>query len=410
MGILIDNKQLMLEWDWYSNNEIGLDPSVLTHGSNKKAWWTCKSGHKWQASICTRTSGHGCPKCAKIYLGNKNATPNVGESLNDLFPEIAKEWNYNKNKELPTQVCAKSNKKVWWTCSVCGHEWESIISDRVSHRGCPICSRTMRTSEPERIVYFYIKKYFDDAIWSYKHEQLRDLEIDIYIPSHNIGIEYDGQALHKNTNKDLCKDKICDDLNIQLIRIREPNCPDYQTPANLIKLTDLNRATLTNEILNILIRLGIFNPDINIEHDKEQIDDLIVYRRIENSLAKRFPEVAMEWNYERNGKLTPENVTGRSSKKVWWKCFAFGHEWESTVANRTKGNMCPECSKAKLSAKYSKQVRCIELDKVFINGYDAAKHVGISQSRINTNCNGKCEYAGRHPETGVKLHWEYVNS
>lgn len=409
MGLLIDNKQLMLEWDWDSNNAIGLVPDVLTPGSNKVAHWVCKNGHKWKAAIYTRTKGHGCPQCAQIHLGKKRATPKTGESLQELFPDIAKEWNYNKNKELPIQVCAKSNKKVWWVCSVCKHEWESFVCNRVSGRGCPNCSRIMRTSEPERIVYFYIKKYFDDTIWSYKHKQFYNLETDIYIPSCNIGIEYDGQAWHKNTERDLNKDQICEEFNIQLIRIREPNCPSYQTTARLVCLKNLSRATLADTITDILISLGISNPDVDIKRDKTKIDDLIVYRRIENSLATKFPEIAKEWNYQRNGKIAPENVMARSSKKVWWKCLECGYEWESTIANRTKGNRCPECSKMKLSSLYSKPVKCIELNQVFINGYEASKQLGVSQSRINQNCNDKCEYAGKHPVTSEKLHWEYVD-
>jgi very-short-patch-repair endonuclease len=37
-----------------------------------------------------------------------------------------------------------------------------------------------------------------------------------------------------------------------------------------------------------------------------------------------------------------------SNKKVWWKCAAFGHEWEALICNRyksnTNGNGCPYCS------------------------------------------------------------------
>lgn len=29
-------------------------------------------------------------------------------------------------------------------------------------------------------------------------------------------------------------------------------------------------------------------------------------------------------------------------KKTWWECD-LGHEWQSTVANQTKGQGCPVC-------------------------------------------------------------------
>ena len=63
---------------------------------------------------------------------------------------------------------------------------------------------------------------------------------------------------------------------------------------------------------------------------------------IQHNLALKFPELVTEWHPSRNGKLTPCLVTPRSNKKVWWQCSR-GHEWESTISNRTKGQNCPVC-------------------------------------------------------------------
>ena len=38
---LIDNPTLMAEWNWEKNNELGLNPQILTLGSSKKASWIC---------------------------------------------------------------------------------------------------------------------------------------------------------------------------------------------------------------------------------------------------------------------------------------------------------------------------------------------------------------------------------
>lgn len=41
-----------------------------------------------------------------------------GRSLADVFPELAKEWNYEKNDgKKPSDYYAKSGKKVWWRSS-----------------------------------------------------------------------------------------------------------------------------------------------------------------------------------------------------------------------------------------------------------------------------------------------------
>jgi hypothetical protein len=57
------------------------------------------------------------------------------------------------------------------------------------------------------------------------------------------------------------------------------------------------------------------------------------------------PELAKEWHCEKNGDLTPHNITIGSGKKVWWKCSKNPeHVWEAKVLNRGKGNGCPFCS------------------------------------------------------------------
>lgn len=69
----------------------------------------------------------------------------VAIGINDLascFPEIALEWDYDRNGELkPTDVVAHSNKKVWWKCSKCRNSWQQDCNHRVGRKnGCPYCS------------------------------------------------------------------------------------------------------------------------------------------------------------------------------------------------------------------------------------------------------------------------------
>ncbi len=57
-----------------------------------------------------------------------------------------------------------------------------------------------------------------------------------------------------------------------------------------------------------------------------------------------YPHLVKEWHPEKNGKLTPEKVTPRSGKKVWWICPK-GHSYEATVNNRTGNSSgCPYCA------------------------------------------------------------------
>ncbi|MBR2562204.1 MAG: hypothetical protein IKE31_08665 [Eubacterium sp.] len=62
-----------------------------------------------------------------------------------------------------------------------------------------------------------------------------------------------------------------------------------------------------------------------------------------NDFASAYPEIAAEWS-EKNLPLTPDRVARSSSLKVWWKGKC-GHEWQTQVSNRARGNGCPICSK-----------------------------------------------------------------
>ena len=96
--------------EWNLEKNEGTLPGQVMPGSNKKAWWKCSKGHEWMASISNRTSKHptGCPYCA-----NKIAIAGIND-LKTVYPEIASEWNREKNAPLsPTEVTAGCNKQVW---------------------------------------------------------------------------------------------------------------------------------------------------------------------------------------------------------------------------------------------------------------------------------------------------------
>ena len=65
----------------------------------------------------------------------------------------------------------------------------------------------------------------------------------------------------------------------------------------------------------------------------------------QDSLAYRFPELAREWDSEKNGFGPDEISYGSSAEKHWWRCRRFNHAFEATVNNRTSGTPCPKCPK-----------------------------------------------------------------
>jgi hypothetical protein len=69
-------------------------------------------------------------------------------------------------------------------------------------------------------------------------------------------------------------------------------------------------------------------------------------RRRAASLAALYPDLAAQWDHERNGTLRPEDVAAKANRKVWWRCPRVPtHSWYALVASRTlKQSGCPICA------------------------------------------------------------------
>lgn len=134
----ITHPHLCAEWNQELNGNIL--PSMVTRGSDFKAWWNCEKGHNYQATVANRVAGKGCPICA----GKK-----IAAGINDLVtlnPNLANEWDYDINILNPRNTSPNSHKKAHWICSLCGHKWEAQIKSRNTGVGCPKCARKKKNN------------------------------------------------------------------------------------------------------------------------------------------------------------------------------------------------------------------------------------------------------------------------
>ena len=331
--------EIAAEWNYKKNKKT---PDQYRPHSNNKVWWICEKGHEWEATIGSRVDGTGCPFCSgrRVLKGEND--------LATTYPELLKEWDYDKNTLDPSEVSFGSNERVWWKCKR-GHSWQTKICNRtVLRRGCSLCSKDLRTSFPELAIYYYVKKYFAD-VESGNRKILDGLELDIFIPEKNIAIEYDGVVWHKSNaaiDREKRKNSLCKQHNIKLIRIREFGLEKLNDCVCIMREGN-DDYSLDRIIMMTLKQLGVQKPDVDVKRDRFEIYSLIDFSDKENSLQNKFPEIAAEWNYEKNGKLSPSTVSYSSNIKVWWKCKN-GHEWESNINNRLRVPVCPYCNGKKI--------------------------------------------------------------
>ncbi len=64
--VLVGFNDLATKNPQLASEACGWDPSTVFPMSNTKRRWRCDLGHEWNASPNTRTSGSGCPSCAKF--------------------------------------------------------------------------------------------------------------------------------------------------------------------------------------------------------------------------------------------------------------------------------------------------------------------------------------------------------
>lgn len=385
---------------WNHEKNIGLSPEQFSPSSNKSVWWKCPTcGYERKAKICNRVNlGRGCPVCAnQVVIPGKN-------DLATLRPELAKEWHPTANGSLtPQQVSPGSRKKVWWLCPH-GHSYQASLLHRGHGTGCPLCNAGRQTSFAEQALFYYVRKVYPDAISRCTDILPGRMELDIYIPSIRLGIEYDGAYWHRNKQtSELKKYRLCTAQGIKLIRVKEKYTDaDLMTADMIYNMDDLeNRKQLELMIRFILDKLDPssnfwtrkkpfhFHSDIvvNLQKDQFKIREHAA-PLTENSLAVQRPDLAAEWHPSKNHNLTPEMVTPGSDLKVWWKCRSCGYEWQTSVGHRVNGTGCKRCYQERNRQNHplSKKIHQYSLDGKFIQEWksisEAARTLHISSSNI----------------------------
>lgn len=213
--------------------------------------------------------------------------PVAGENdLQSQYPDLACQWHPTKNQALtPQQVLPGSHKAVWWICAR-GHTWKASVKSRVAGSGCPVCSN------------------------------------HVVIPAHNdLASQYP-------------------DLAAQWHPTKNGACtPQDVSPGSRRRVWWVCGKGHAWQAAIYSRALG--GSGCPVCAGRKVIAG-------ENDLASQFPEIAKQWHPEKNGTLTPQQVTPYANRKVWWTCD-LGHVYPAMVSARTmNGSGCPYCAGRKV--------------------------------------------------------------
>lgn len=155
------------------------------------------------------------------------------------------------------------------------------------------------SSFPEQALFFYIQKIFPDAENRYQGFKS---ELDIYIPSLNVGIEYDGFAWHQNLEKDVRKNNVLANKGVKIVRIREKGCP-FLEESNNCKIFDIERGyTDLKDVLQEVIEYLNGTCEIDIDLIRDQMEITSNYINIYNTRWDTMYEKVCDY-YDEHGQL-----------------------------------------------------------------------------------------------------------
>jgi hypothetical protein len=177
----------------------------------------------------------------------------------------------------------------------------------------------------------------------------RPIKADIAMPGIRLVVEYDGSYYHaRKVRADREQTALLESVGWTVFRVRELPLPELGGQ-EISVLPTQSVKSLTIDVLRGLACIGYsaskmsaYITDSRLWAERQANEALYRYRA--KSLASEFPDVAAEFDQQKNGGITPDQVHPGSQTKFWWKCAVCNYEWYTSVSVRTLGHGCPPCA------------------------------------------------------------------
>lgn len=353
---------LLAQWDVERNG--ALSPGDVTRCDARRVWWRCARGHSWRVSVRRRAFDDcGCP-----YCGRRKALAGFN-SAECLDAAIAKMWHPTRNGALrPGDVSDRTKDGVWFQCPECGCEWrESLRATLEGSRRCPACAGGRQG--------FLVAGVSDLAA-------ARPDVAAQFDPALNGGLAPEDLAAY--SGRRVWWRGACGHVWREAPAARTPrvddSCPYCANRKLLRGFNDLTaKSPNLAEEWDFGRNGGLGPSDVRFNSSKKvwwrgacghSWDTTVSARTVGgcgcpycsghrvlegfNDLASQRPDVAAQWDFERNGGKTPADVVAGSAFRAWWVCEQ-GHPWRMAVYNRTSGadRGCPYCGGRKALAGFN---------------------------------------------------------
>nr|DAK84574.1 MAG TPA: endonuclease-like protein [Caudoviricetes sp.] len=219
-----------------SNKEEFIKKAKLIHGdkydyskvnyvnARTKIAIICKEHGLFYQLPILHLKGHGCPLC-KVENNKSNEVEKSKLSLLNRTDDFINQANIIHNGKYSYENIEYVNRKnlVNIVCPTHG-SFKQLPHNHLQGKCCPLCAKLVSKSEDE--IYNFLAERLTVEIIRHDRKILNGKELDFYIPSLNIAIEYNGIRWHSElcgVDKTYHLDKLqkCNDKGINLITIFE---------------------------------------------------------------------------------------------------------------------------------------------------------------------------------------------
>lgn len=330
------NERLLLYWDYDKN--INININKITEGSHIKAFFICDKGHEWSSVIREQKNKKGCPYCLNKKVG-------YGNDIKTYYPDLIQDWDCNKNTKEPNNILFNSTLKFNWICKN-NHESLQTIKQR-KNKGCLKCN-SIKYKFPFLLnEWDYNKNLKNPEDYSFKSK-----EKVFWICSKNKSHKWEADIYSRSCCNHSCP--FCSNSKVFHEDSFAFNYPD------LLKFWDYNKNKKNPNSISLKSNTSFWWVCNKNHSFKSSVKSVInefnckvcssLIANNENNILVQYPDIAKEWDYNKNTNLNPENFTYRNGQKVWWKCQK-GHEFYLKINSRffidngiVKTRQCRVCS------------------------------------------------------------------
>lgn len=361
----------------YINNKTGIYCQCEICGFNHYP-----NGELWTPTPNNLLKGTSCPVCSgKIKPHNKFI-----QEMDKVRPDIEVLGRYQNTHigiHCRCRVCGFDHYKS-------GKKWTPLPNNILKGMGCPNCGNVNKTSFAEQAILFYLKQV---TVAKNRYTEFKK-EIDIWLPELNVGVEYNGMYWHKERiNKDNDKINYFKNKHIRIIVVQDGDKNsingDIITHCGIGKQFD----GIDWSIKQLFMLLHLPKIDIDTNRDEQAIYAQYASIKKENSFEFNFPDKAKEWDYEKNGGITPNMVSKQSTRKFYRICPLCHTSYKTSLSNWVRHEGCHSCSGERQRGEnnpIAKMVLLFDakyiLCKQFESERDAAKYLNISTSSVSRRC------------------------